>query len=149
MNLGKRLVKASKLALCDTGLLTYLLGVNEERLAEDSQTFGPILENFVVMELRKQASWSETGPQLFHFRMQTGQEVDIVLEGRARQIVGIEVKSGASVGAADLKGLAALREVAGRNFKRGVILYTGVEAVRFSEDMIAIPIARLWQGVSV
>ena len=36
---GKRLVKASKLALCDTGLLTYLLGVSEERLAEDNQTW--------------------------------------------------------------------------------------------------------------
>ncbi|MEP7273145.1 MAG: ATP-binding protein [Acidobacteriota bacterium] len=149
VNLGKRLVKAAKLALCDTGLLTYLLGAGEERLAEDNQAFGPILENFVVMELRKQASWSETQPQLFHFRTQAGAEVDIVLEGGARQIVGIEVKSSASVGAADLKGLTALREAAGRNFKRGIILYTGVEAVSFSEDMIALPIPRLWQGVGV
>jgi predicted AAA+ superfamily ATPase len=31
-NLGKRMVKASKLAMSDTGLLTYLLGANEERL---------------------------------------------------------------------------------------------------------------------
>ncbi len=72
VNLGKRLVKAPKLALCDTGLLAYLINVNEERLAEDSQTFGAILENFVAMELRKQSSWSETRPQLFHFRTQTG-----------------------------------------------------------------------------
>ena len=85
-------------------------------------------------------------PDIFHFRTQAGQEVDVVLEGSARQVVGIEVKCGASVGASDLKGLVALREVAGRNFKRGIVLYSGVEAVRFSEDLIALPIARLWQG---
>jgi predicted AAA+ superfamily ATPase len=143
---GKRLVKASKLALNDTGLLTYLLGVNERRLTDDNQSLGPILENFVVSELRKQASWSEMRPDVFHFRNQVGHEVDIVLEGSARQVVGIEVKCGASVGASDLKGLVALRDLAGRDFKRGIVLYSGSEAVRFSEDLIAVPIARLWQG---
>lgn len=148
VNIGKRLVKSPKLTLCDTGLLTHLLGVNEERLAEDSQVFGSILENFVVMELRKQASWSETRPQLFHFRTQSGQEVDIVLEGSSGQIVGVEVKSSASISGADFRGLAALREVAGRKFKRGVILYAGQEAVQFEKDMIACPIADIWRELT-
>ncbi len=146
VNIGKRLVKTPKLALCDTGLLAYLLNVNEERLAEDSQTLGAMLENFVVMELRKQSSWSESKPQLFHFRTQAGQEVDVVLEGASGQVVGVEVKTSASVGGNDFKGLAALREIAGRKFRRGVVLYTGQEAAQFGEDLIALPIAKLWQG---
>jgi hypothetical protein len=145
-NIGKRLVKTPKLALCDTGLLAYLLNVNEERLSEDAQTLGAMLENFVVMELRKQSSWSESKPQLFHFRTQTGQEVDIVLEGVSGQIAGVEVKTSASVSGGDFKGLTALREIAGRKFKRGVVLYTGEEAVQFGEDLIALPIIQLWQG---
>jgi hypothetical protein len=28
----------------------------------------------------------------------------------------------------------------------GIVLYSGVEAVKFSDDLIAVPIARLWQG---
>lgn len=32
------------------------------------------------MEIRKQATWSETRPELFHYRTQTGQEVDLLLE---------------------------------------------------------------------
>ncbi|MFN0085038.1 MAG: ATP-binding protein [Blastocatellia bacterium] len=146
-NIGKRLVKAPKLTLCDTGLLSYLLGVNEERLEKDSQIFGAILENFVVMELRKQASWSETQPQLFHFRTQSGQEVDIVLEGASGEIVGVEVKASGSVSGGDFKGLTALRETAGRKFKRGVILYTGQEIVQFDEHFIAFPVAGLWKEV--
>ncbi len=145
VNIGKRLVKSPKLTMCDTGLLAYLLGVNEERLTEDSQAFGTILENFVVMELRKQSSWSETKPQLFHFRTQSGQEVDIVLEGSSGQIVGVEVKGSASIGGNDLKGLTALREIAGRKFKRGVILYTGQATIHFDKDLIAYPVAGIWK----
>lgn len=146
VNIGKRLVKAPKLTICDTGLLAYLLGVNEERLAEESQAFGSLLENFVVMELRKQASWSEIKPHLFHFRTPTGQEVDIVLEGASGQIVGVEVKAGASLSGSDFKGLTALREIAGRKFRRGVILYTGQETVAFDQDLIAYPLAGIWRN---
>jgi predicted AAA+ superfamily ATPase len=73
--------------------------------------------------------------------------VDIVLEGASGRIVGVEVKSSASVRSSDFKGLNALREIAGRKFKRGVILYMGQEAVQFGEDMIALPLVRLWQNM--
>src|SRR3989338_7647027 len=72
-NLSKRLVKAPKLILNDTGLMAYLLGLSRERLAMEGTLAGPLLENFVVMELRKQAAWSRTRPQVFHFRTLTGQ----------------------------------------------------------------------------
>jgi hypothetical protein len=144
-NLGKRLVKAPKLALSDTGLLTYLLGANEERLAEDPSMLGRVLENFVVTELRKQSSWGKAKPQLFHFRTQTGQEVDIVLEDAVGRLVGVEVKASATVASGDFKGLRALQEITGKLFKRGVLLYTGAEAVAFGADLFALPLASLWQ----
>ena len=69
-NRGKRLVKAPKLLLNDTGLLAHLLGIN----AELPEQAGPLLENFVAMELRKQSAWARTRIQLFHFRTHTGRE---------------------------------------------------------------------------
>jgi uncharacterized protein len=134
--------------LSDTGLLTYLLGANEERLAEDSSLLGRVLENFVVTELRKQASWGKTKPQIFHFRTQTGQEVDIVMEDAAGRLVGVEVKASATVNSSDFKGLHALQEIAGRRFTRGVLLYTGAEAIAFGADLFALPLASLWQPSS-
>jgi predicted AAA+ superfamily ATPase len=139
-NLGKRLVKAYKLYLNDTGLLAYLLGLNEARLAEQPGLLGPLLENFVVMELRKQAGWSSTRPQIFHFREHTGQEVDLLLEDGAGRIVGIEVKASASVAADDFKGLKALAALAGSRFRRGIVLYTGAEAVAFGSRLHALPV---------
>jgi predicted AAA+ superfamily ATPase len=147
-NLGKRLVKAPKLALSDTGLLTYLLGANKERLAEDSSILGRALENFVVTELRKQSPAGETKPQIFHFRTESGQEVDVVMEDAAGRLVGVEVKASATATGGDFKGLHALREMTGKRFTRGVVLYTGAEAVPFGPDLFALPIESLWRPLS-
>jgi predicted AAA+ superfamily ATPase len=144
-NLGLRLVKSPKLYLSDTGLLVHLLGTDRERLQKNPSQFGHVLEDFVVTELRKQASWSKTRPRLFHYRNQTGQEVDIVLEGDGGRIVGIEVKAGATITAEDFKGLRHLAEAAGDRFHRGVLLYGGKEPLPFGPGLCALPITALWQ----
>jgi uncharacterized protein len=73
-------VSPKKLYLADTGLLANQLGATADRIARDPSVFGPLLENFVVNELRKQASWNSEAPTLFHYLAQSGQEVDIMLE---------------------------------------------------------------------
>jgi predicted AAA+ superfamily ATPase len=98
-----------------------------------------------VMELRKQLTWSRVKPQLFHFRTQTGQEVDVVLEDGAGRIVGVEVKAGATVGPQDFKGLRALAEVSGKRFHRGVVFYTGMEPLPFGPRLHALPLQALWR----
>ena len=83
-NLGKRLAKAPKVVLTDTGLMTYLLGLAPDRLSLEPTFRGPLLETFAAMEIRKQITWSETQPSMLHFRTSAGHEVDLVLEiGRA------------------------------------------------------------------
>lgn len=143
-NLGKRLAKAPKLYINDSGLMAYLLGLNDKRLTEEPMMMGPLLENFVAMELKKQTEWSAARAELFHFRMPTGQEVDVVLENEAGDLVGVEVKASATVGPSDFKGLRSLAELAGKRFRRGVLLYTGREAVPFGPNLYALPVECLW-----
>ncbi len=143
-NLGKRLVKSPKLCLADTGLLAHLLGFSKDRLGNDPKQSGPLMENFVAAELRKQASWSKTKPELFHFRTQAGREVDVVLEDRSGRIVGIEVKAGATLGTNDIKGMKALAEIAGKRFHRGIVLYGGQDTIPFGSRIHAMPINTLW-----
>ena len=143
-NLSKRLVKSPKTILTDTGLMAYLQGIDQERLMNDSTLTGPILENFVVMELRKQITWSQHQPSLFHFRAQTGQEVDILLEDRAGRLAGIEVKTAASAQFRDFKGLHLLSQELGDRFLRGAVLYAGQEIIPFAKNLHAIPINALW-----
>ncbi len=142
-NLGKRLVKAPKMVITDTGLKAHLTGTSAERMAADG-SIGGYLENFAIMELRKQIAWSRIQPKMFHFRTQTGQEVDIVLEEPTGRLVGIEVKSASMVGPEDFRGLRALAEAAGQPFHRGIVLYMGTDMIPFGQNLHAVPFSALW-----
>ena len=144
-NLGKRLIKSPKLILTDTGLLAHVLGLDRERAVRDRILFGHVLENFVAMEVAKQLTWSGGRFELFHFRTTSGQEVDLVLENAAGDLVGIEVKAGAKIEGKDFGGLRLLAELAGKRFRHGVVLYTGENAVPFAKNLHALPIAALWR----
>jgi hypothetical protein len=129
----------------DTGLAAHLMGIDASRLAQDRALLGGLLESFDAMELVEQAGWSADAPALYHLRTHGGDEVDLVLERRSGELVGVEVKSAATVTGADFKGLRALAEVAGRRFRCGVALYTGGEAVPFGERLYAVPVEALWR----
>ncbi len=144
-NLGKRLIQAPKLYLNDTGLLAHLQQATPEWLREDPVHLGPMLENFVVMELQKQLGWSTVCPGMFHWRTAGGQEVDVVLEDGRGRLVGIEIKATMSPGGKHFSGLRALKAAAGRRFQRGVVLYTGSEVVPFATDLYAVPLSALWR----
>lgn len=144
-NRASRLVKTPKLHLGDTGLACGLLGVGSDALAADRALFGHLLETFVFQELRRQASWHARDHTFFHFRDQNMQEVDIVIERGARELAGVEVKASATVTPSDFSGLRRLRDVAGKRFVAGVVLYDGETCVRFGEGMFAVPIRMLWE----
>jgi hypothetical protein len=143
-NRSRRLVRSPKTALVDPGLLAHLAGITSARLRNDPVVAGPLLENLVAVELWKQLGWSRTRADLLHFRVHGGREVDLVLEADDGRIVGIEVKAAASLERRDFAGLEALREAAGSRFRRGIVLYTGREALPFGRGAFALPIGSLW-----
>jgi predicted AAA+ superfamily ATPase len=138
VNIGKRLIKSPKLFLNDTGLIAHLLGLDADRFERDPLLVGHLFENFVVMELLKQIGWSNCRPALMHFRTTAGQEVDIILEDRAGNIVGIEVKAAETITGSDFKGLKTLAEAAGDRFTRGLVLYRGDQTVAFDRQLLAL-----------
>lgn len=144
-NLDKRVIKAPKLYLSDSGLLAHLLGIDRERLRYDPGLAGPLIETMVYTELLKQSGWSAVQPSIHHFRTAGQHEVDFVLERPGGEIVGIEVKAASDVGAQHFKGLKVLQEVAGSRFLRGIVLYRGREVVPFGKHLWAVPIPMLWQ----
>ncbi len=144
-NLSKRLIKSQKFYLTDTGLMAHLLGTDEKKLAADGENFGRLLENYVLMELVKQSSWSLTKPSLSYLRTASGQEIDFILERADGKIVGIEVKSSASVLASDFTSLKMLAEETEKNFVSGIILYTGSEIIPFGNKLTAMPVQMLWE----
>jgi predicted AAA+ superfamily ATPase len=145
-NLGKRLVKAPKLHLLDSGLACHLVGADAQRLNGDRSLLGRMLETFVVGELRKQISWTEPRTTLYHFRTTNGSEVDFILERADGSVAAIEVKAGATVGAADFSGLSALRDQLGKRFSAGIVLYSGDQFVPFGDKLSLVSLPALWVG---
>ncbi len=139
-----RVAKAPKVFLNDTGLLCYLRGEGMGSLQQNRTSAGPILENFVVMEIIKQLSWSDVSLRPYHFRTHKGQEVDLVLESRKKEVYGLEVKTAMSVESSDFKGLRYLKKGNPSKFRKGVVLYTGEQIIKFEKDLFAVPISALW-----
>jgi predicted AAA+ superfamily ATPase len=142
----RRLLKSPKILTVDTGLASHLVGMDEQRVISSVELWGAFVETFVLMEVIKQAGWSKTPPRLYHFRSANGEEVDIVLEGPADTLVGIEVKATMSIHADDFRGLRVLAESGGTRFLRGVLLYLGDQEVPFGSNLYALPISSLWGG---
>lgn len=79
-NIGKRLIKSPKIYFGDTGLLTFLLGIDSPQSLAKSKYYGEIFENMVVMEFVK-AHFHKTKvtEQLFFYRDSNKVEVDLVV----------------------------------------------------------------------
>jgi uncharacterized protein len=144
-NALKRLVKTPKIHFLDSGLLASLTNISPERVAGDRALFGPLLETFVVGELRKLASWETEPIHFFFYRDKDQVEVDVVLEDFSGRIAGIEIKASATVNAADFAGLRKLAAAAGQKWAGGVVLCDHDEVTPFGDRLWAAPVSSLWR----
>lgn len=142
-NLSAKVVRRPKLVMADSGMAAHLLGFGTTKPPPDD-ALGPLLESFVVMELRKQTTWSSERPTLWHFRDRGGTEVDVVLEYPDGSIVGVEVKATTSPRPDDLAGLRFLERRLGDRFVAGVLLTTAPDPIPFGPKLAALPVAALW-----
>jgi predicted AAA+ superfamily ATPase len=143
-NLGLRLTRSPKILLNDSGLAASLIGLDADRLRSEGTLLGPVLENFVVVEMLKAAGIGAAQPKPYHYRTQAGAEVDLVLEAPNGCLVGIEVKASGTAGARDFRGLRSLADATGSRFVRGIVVYTGDKVVPFGERLHAVPIQTMW-----
>lgn len=81
---------------------------------------------------------------MFFWGTTSGVEVDFVLEDRAGKVVGVEVKASAILGSQDARGLRELADTVGKNWLRGIVLFTGKEVVPFASNLHGIPLNSLW-----
>ncbi|MDZ4168273.1 MAG: ATP-binding protein [Coriobacteriia bacterium] len=139
----KRLIKAPKLHVADTGIVTSALGMGVPELADDRSRYGRILESFVANELMRMASFDDEPTRFSHWRDKDGYEVDVVLERGAR-LVGVEVKAAWTVRDSDFRGLRRLRDALGSRFACGIVLHDGEALVPFGDRLWAVPTSGLW-----
>ena len=133
-NRGKRELKAPKIQFVDTGLVAHLVDTDANTLIiKEREMLGNLVENFIYAEFLKHSTYAKKSTKIYHYR-DGNYEVDLVLEQKNSKIVGIEIKSSATIKTEYTRGLIQLAKNAKENFLEGYIFYGGSEILPLSKD---------------
>ena len=85
-NLGKRIMKKPKAYFADSGLVCWLLGIEQERL-DESPFVGALWEGAVFAELRRQTTALGLNRTFYYYRDNEGREVDFLVLGDGARFI--------------------------------------------------------------
>ena len=126
VNFSKRLIKAPKLYFYDTGLLCWLLGIQEPGQLATHPLRGNLFETLVVSELIKAYFNQGERAPLYFWRDSNGNEVDVIADAGGR-LRPIEIKSGQTLNRDFFIGLERWLALAGSQAESPVLVYGGAE----------------------
>ena len=116
----KRLAKTPKLYFCDTGLCAFLsMWLTPETLMNGAAS-GHYYENYVVMELVKNYSYSKSKVNITYFRDSNAKEIDVFVEENNR-IHPLEIKKSAKPDKREVKKFSVIEKTALQQGAGGII----------------------------
>lgn len=139
-NLGKRLVKSSKVYLRDSGLLHALLGIGDKDSLFGHPVVGHSWEGFVIDNLLAQSAGKA---QAHFYRTSAGAEIDLLLTWPNDESWAIEVKRSLSPKLEKGFHQACVDLQPDRRY----VVYPGQERYRLAETIEAIPLRLLAREV--
>jgi len=134
-NFGKRVIKSPKYYFMDTGLLSYLLGIEKPEQVTRDPLVGQLFENLIILEALKTRYNLGQVPNLYFYRDSHGNEIDL-LYANGRDLVGIEVKSSSTFTPHFKKSLLQFSEKQ-QPLQSSYVVYNGEER-QFSDGVKAI-----------
>jgi len=123
-SIGKRLIKSPKLYFYDTGLASWLMGIETLVQMERDPLRGSLFENMVIMEMIKARYNSGKDHNLYFYRDSNGNEVDALLISGSI-IVPVEIKSASTFNSEFLKGINYIHRILPDSTGPGYIVYSG------------------------
>jgi uncharacterized protein len=111
-NMGKRLVKAPKLYLRDTGLLHHLLNIDSLAVLDSHPVRGASWETFVLEDLLRREALAHPHAVPHFWRTAGGAETDLLLE-RGGALHAVEIKTARATSPYLVRGLRAIMEDTG------------------------------------
>jgi predicted AAA+ superfamily ATPase len=143
-----RLLKRPKLHFVDSGIATHLIGLDEESILRANETTstnnGHLIESFVINEIIRLSVGLFSIKKIGYWGTRTNEEIDLILELKGEKVIAIEVKLSTSPSRSDFKHISTYKKLAGKNFACGIVFYTGERAIKYENDLIALPIDCLW-----
>lgn len=143
-NEARRLIKAPKVHLVDSGLAGTLLDLDPSEWNTRRDRFGHLVETFAVQQLIAQAGWTDPALRFWHYRDKDQVEVDLVIT-RGRRTWGVEVKAGVTLERDAGRGLSRLADQCGDDFQGGMILHSGLSILPTADPrVVSVPLSEFW-----
>ena len=127
-NYHKRIVKSPKIYFYDTGLASFLTGIETQKQFENGIMAGNLFENYVISEIVKKNAHEGKNASLFFYRSGSGVEVDLISEIAGRRDL-IEIKSNSDFKKVYLKNAENIFEANDHKY----VLYKG-ENIELSDN---------------
>lgn len=131
-NFGKRIIKSHKLYFYDLGLASYLLDMTDLKQIQYSPHRGHLVENFVILEIKKQYFNNGIDPSMYFYRDSNQNEIDLILKS-GPQLLPVEIKSSKTYIPAFLKGLIYFKNLVGEHCQTGYVVYAGTQEQRLGD----------------
>lgn len=131
-NFRKRLVKTPKIYFFDTGLLCWLLGIQDPGQLATHPLRGSIFETFIVSELMKTRFNRMLNVVFYFWRDSSGNEIDVIAD-YGDKMMPVEIKSGQTLNRDFFTGLKRWTALAGDQALAPTLVYGGTETVRHKE----------------
>lgn len=124
-NIGKRLTKTPKLYFYDTGLASFLLGINTVEQMDTHPLRGNLFENMVINDAVKSGTNKGMERMLYYYRDKSQREVDLLDVLPDSRVNAYEIKAGKTYNADYFKNLRYLRGLMGSRMKKSTVVYDG------------------------
>ena len=125
VNIGKQLTKSPKLYFYDTGLASFLLGINTVEQMDLHPLRGNLFENMVVNDMLKHGVNKGCPENLFFYRDKSKHEVDVLRLMPDNSLEAYEIKAGMTFNTDYFKHLRYLKSLLGDKIARTTVLYDG------------------------
>lgn len=141
----ERVGKRSKLYMTDPGLMAAILRWNFAEVEFNSDRSGKLIETFIFNELAANIDVYQGKYTLYQYRDREQREIDFLIERDDHALLGIEVKAGSAISAADFKHLKWFQDTLAKNRPFvGIVLYSGDVVGSMGDNLWAVPFGALW-----
>lgn len=124
-NFNKRVTKSSKLFFYDTGLLCFLLKINDAASVKLSAQKGNLFENYVINECLKKNYHNNLLLDLWFWRDAEGHEVDLIWQN-SELLNLVEIKATETIMPEMFKGLSYFEKLKPDLIQTKTIVHTGL-----------------------
>jgi uncharacterized protein len=135
-NFNKRIVKMPKLYFYDTGLVCSLLGITKPAQLNLHPLKGALFENFVIGELVKEKFNKNLSINLYFWRDNTGNEIDIIVDD-GTTLYPLEIKAGKTITTDYFRNFQFWNKISG--VTGGSVVYAGSEFQKRSNEITVMP----------